>query len=633
MAFQLFPSFSFDESDVGQRPVRTASVDRIGFVGTFKRGPATAPDPSTGEIVFGTTIVNGSVAKTLYGFDQEFTGSIHLQMMVAQGADDFVVNRVLPSGAKGSLTCDVSVSNTTPVVGGSATVRLSIDGVTYSSFSLTIVSGSSEGQIIDAIVAAVEEDYITQRMANHVTTPLIRARAANGALIFETSDLIDIPAAVKIELGSISNVDITGGFSSSDLSAGFVSLSGGKNPPKAATAVITDSTLANEILKLNVIWPGVSGNEVTGVVSQGAEPNLYNFDFFLPSEGIHERFVNVDLTKTYNGNFISGLRSSTLCNGVVLSEGEPLLEAFVMSGGSDGDGDIAEEDYIRAIQELAQVQCTILVCPGYKGTGISQKAINTALWSQAEAGDGDMGEQYGLRIAVVSLPQTLRRVDELAALKATSYIPDSKRCVMVGGWGTSAILPKVGRFMIDPAAVYAGKLMRTRAHVSPAARTSSPPVLGLIEVNVPSGGTNSALNELTKFRCDSLFVDPVSGAIQVLNGRTTSTDPAWYWVCIRRVYDRIRTDVFFNMQFIKSEPATRAFDDVIQNTINGYLGNLVASRVLNGYNPCISNDSNNPAAIRAAGKRFVDFAIEPIYPNDFTEFRISRVLNAQVRLS
>lgn len=632
MAFQLFPSFSFDESDVGQRPVRTASVDRIGFVGTFKRGPATAPDPQTGDIVYGPTIVNGSTAKTLYGFDQEFTGSIHLQMAVAQGADDFVVNRVLPSGAKASLECEVSVSSTAPVVGGSATVRLSVDGTTYSSFSLTIVSGSSESQVMDAIAAAVEQDYVTQRMTNHVTTPLIRAKVVSGKLIFEMSDMVDMPAAVKVELGSITGVTITGGASNSDLSAGFVDLTGGKNPPKAAFAVITDDTLATDILRLNVIWPGVSGNEVTGVISQGAEPNLYDFDFFLPSEGIRERFVNVDLTQTYNGNYISGLRSSTLCNGVVLAEGAPLLEGFVMSGGSDGDGDVAQEDYIRAIDELKDIQCTILICPGYKGTGIDQKAINTALWSQAEVNDGDMGEQYGLRIAVISLPQTFRRVDELSALKAASYIPDSKRCVLLSGWGTSAILPKVGRYMIDPAAVYAGKLMRTRAHVSPAARTSSPPILGLIEVNVPLGG-NSALNELTKFRCDALFVDPVSGAIQVLNGRTTSTDPAWYWVCIRRVYDRIRTDVFFNMQFIKSEPSTRAFDDVIQNTINGYLGNLVASRVLNGYNPCISNDSNNPAAIRAAGKRFVDFAIEPIYPNDFTEFRISRVLTAQVRLS
>lgn len=633
MAFQLFPSFSFDESNVGQRPVRTASVDRIGFVGTFKRGPATAPDPETGETVYGTTIVNGSTAKIVYGFDQEFTGSIHLQMAVAQGADDFVVNRVLPSGAKPFLECEVSVSNTTPVVGGSATVRLSVDGVTYSSFSLNIVSGSSESQVMDAIAAAVEGDYTTQRMTNHIKSPLIRAKVVSNSLVFYVSDMLDIPAAVKVELGSITGVTITGGPSGSDLTAGYVSLAGGKNPPKAATAVISDATLATDILRLNVIWPGVSGNEITGVISQGAEPNLYNFDFFLPSEGIRERFVNVDLTQTYNGNYISGLRSSTLCNGVVLAEGAPLLEAFVMSGGSDGDGDVAEEDYIRAIQELAGVQCTILVCPGYKGTGINQKAINTALWSQAEAGDGDMGEQNGLRIAVISVPQTLRTVDELAGLKTSGYIPDSKRCVMVAGWGTSAILPKVGRYTIDPAVVYAGKLMRTRAHVSPAARTSSPPVLGLLEVNVPSSGTNSALNELTKFRCDALFIDPVSGAIQVLNGRTTSTDPAWYWVCIRRVYDRIRTDVFFNMQFIKSEPATRAFDDVIQNTINGYLGNLVASGVLNGYNPCISNDSNNPAAIRAAGKRFVDFAIEPIYPNDFTEFRISRVLTAQVRLS
>ena len=250
--------------------------------------------------------------------------------------------------------------------------------------------------------------------------------------------------------------------------------------------------------------------------------------------------------------------------------------------------------------------------------------------AQAEAIDQDMGEHIGLRIAVGSLPRG-SKITDIAALKVANWIPNSKRTVILMGWATYSKLQTFKRFGIDPAALYAAHLLVTPVHVSPAARTTSPLIVTVTEVDTPVG--TSAWNEITKNKLDAIVVDPVTGGFHMLNGRSTSSDPAWCWICYRRVYDKIRTDLFNGFQFIKSEPSTAALDTVVQDTANNYLQGLLYDKVLAGFDPAVSNDNNNPPAIRAAGKRYVDIGIELIPPNDFTQFNLNRVLRGSIRLA
>lgn len=623
MAFQLFPSFSFDESNVGPRPVRTAVLDRIGLVGVFSRGPATPQ------------IVGPKDAETLFGLDNA-EGSAHLQAILDQGVTDMVISRVLPLGApqKGTVKLEGTVTTA-----GTLTVKLTSTQEFAGSSSLVTVDapvvlsvGMTAAQAAEAIKNAVV-----------LAGAAITASAEGDKVLFasraNTNNISKVEFAVSDGLAGLSVEDEAGVV---DYLADDLLLTGGIDDPLPAQAVIKNTAAAN-MIQLEVIWPGTSGESITATVAPGFEPDTMDLTLQLPDPDggefplIKEVYKGMSLKDLYDTDKLVALRGSSLVRAKLVGSGTPetktALAPLAFTNASDGDpAGAVFEDYIAALDKLKDVQCTVLVVPGEKANlSLAQKmALNEAVITMAENSGNDMGELNGLRIAVVSAPRGMA-VSDLAALKASNYIPNSKRAVMVAGWGTSARLPKFKRFGIDPAAVYAGHLVATPPQISPAARTSSPFIRGLTEVDTPIG--NVASNEITKYRLDAIIVDPVTGGLHMLNGRSTASDNAWYWICFRRVYDRIRMDIFFNFQFIKSEPSSRAMDTVIQDSINAYLDIKMTERLIAGYNPCVSDDSNNPAAVRAAGIRYVDFAIEPYFPNDFVQFNIARVLQASVRLA
>lgn len=622
MAFQLFPSFSFDESNVGPRPVRTAVLDRIGLVGVFSRGPAMPQ------------IVGPKEAETLFGLDSA-EGSAHLQAILDQGVTDLVISRVLPLGAR--QMGQVKLAGTASAAG---TIMVTL--TTESAFA-----GESSIDVIEAPVAvsaSMTAAQVAEAMKNAVVIAGagISAEVEDDVVVFSTRKNTNNVALVSFAVVEVAGISITDSAEEIDFTAESLVLEGGVDDPLPAQAIIKN--LAGEdMIRLEVIWPGTSGETVTATVAPGFEDDTLDLTLELPDPDggefplIKEVYRGMSLTDLYDTDKLAALRGSNLVRGQIVATGVPetktLSAPLAFTNASDGDPDGAVfDDYIAALDKLKDIQCTVLVVPGEKaGLSLAEKmALNEAVVTMAENSGNDMGELNGLRIAVVSAPRGMA-VSDLAALKASNYIPNSKRTVMVAGWGTSARLPKFKRFGIDPAAVYAGHLVATPAQISPAARSSSPFIRGLTEVDTPVG--NVAANEITKYRLDAIIVDPVTGGLHMLNGRSTASDNAWYWICFRRVYDRIRMDIFFNFQFIKSEPSSKAMDDVIERSINGYLDLKMQERLIAGYNKAVSNDSNNPAAVRAAGIRYVDFAIQPYFPNDFVQFNIARVLQASVRLA
>lgn len=614
MAFQLFPSFSFDESNVGPRPVRTAALDRIGLVGVFSRGPV---NPQ---------IVGPKEAETLYGLDST-EGSAHLQAILDQGVTDLVISRVLPLGApqQGKMLIGGGVIDP-----GTVTLTLSLDAEIVL-VEVPVLTGMSAAQVAEEIKNQVV-----------LAGAPITAEQDDDVITFKTRKNTNNLAMINAQLGDVTGISLTSEDGSVDFTADELTLSGGIDNPAPAQAVIKNTADA-DMIRLEVIWPGTSGESITAKVAPGFESGTMDLELSManPEGGsqplMREVYRGMSLTDLYDTDKLAALRGSNLVRGQIVASGTPetrtALNPLAFTNASDGDpAGAVFEDYIAALNKLEDIQCTVLVVPGEKANlSMAEKmALNEAVITMAENSDNEMGELNGLRIAVISAPRGMA-VSDLAALKAANYIPNSKRTVMVAGWGTSARLPRFKRFGIDPAAVYAGHLVATPPQISPAARTSSPFIRGLTEVDTPIG--NVASNEITKYRLDAIILDPVTGGLHMLNGRSTASDNAWYWICFRRVYDRIRMDIFFNFQFIKSEPSSRAMDTVIQDSINAYLDIKLQERLIAGYNPAVSDDSNNPAAVRAAGIRYVDFAIEPYFPNDFVQFNITRVLQASVRLA
>lgn len=650
MAFKLFPSFSFDESNVGPRPIRTASVDRIALVGTFERGPVSPQ------------VVDATTAEQMFGFTNH-VGSAHLQMMVAQGADSFLIKRVMARGARAYR--EVSLTGTV-TTGGSIKVSLLYKANPTGSSVTNVVTvdltkDSTAAQVRDGIVNQVNGS----RDASGNVLPIRAIATPDGLLRFESRKAEDRLASVKIEPQTTAGITYDAQDTTEDITAVAVTLDGGKDEPTPAQSVLMNSSL-EPVIHFEAVWPGTSGNNIVCLVRQGSIPGCFDFELSVEdSDGdINvERYKDVRIAKygsakidLYDVDKLSAFKTSKMVRAqhvmpdLAVESGnerafvEDYLEfdsanremntLLAFTTGDDGDNDIDTEDFLHAIDMLKDFQCTVVTCPGEKPVGVDQRAIQEKIKQHVVEMETVYGEALGLRVGVISSP----RLSDLPTLQdqfSTGAVGDNKRIVYVTGWATSALLPRFKKYGIDPAAIYAAHLavvaQVSGPHVSPAARTSAPSISGILEVDTPIGVV--AQNEITRCRMEAIILDPVTRDFRMLNGRTTCSDGAWYWICVRRVYDKIRMDVFFNMQFIKSEPSSRMMDSVIENSINGYLANLLSGRIINGYDPAVSNDTNNPAAVRAMGIRYVDFGIEPVFPNDFVQFNINRVLTASVRLA
>lgn len=601
MSFQLFPSFSFNESNVGPRPVRSASVDRIGLVGMFARGPLVPQ------------ICDAATAQLIYGFTND-VGSAHLQMMAAQGADSFLINRVLGGARKASLETALTGTATGA---GSITVDIKSGGTTVTA-SVALAGGETAVTIVASMISAINalagNTYVTATQGG--TTSKLMATAKTGGTAGN---------ALQIKWTLNTSTGITFGPGTPTT---FTNLTGGLNGPTTSSVNVVDGTTAT-VMTLTSVWPGATANSIVAVVSAGSDTGKFNVTLTYADENIKEIFRDVDLTDIYDEDKVTAFRGSLLVRAQLgAGTGTPVNGTLNLTGATDGTT-VVTQDFNDAIDTLHNYQASILVCPGIKPNGVDQMAIQANLTAQAEAIDAEMGEETGLRIAVGSLPRN-SVVADIATYKAANWIPNSKRTAILMGWSTSSKLTKFKRFGIDPAALYAAHLLTTPIQVSPAARSSSPFFVGITEVDTPVG--IAAQNEITKNRMDAI-INVTGGGFHCLNGRSTSSDGAWYWICYRRVYDKIRQDIYAGFQFSKSEPQNKALDSVIETTANNYLQGLLYDGIINGYNPAVSNDSNNPAPIRAAGQRFVDFGIEMVPPNDQTQFNLNRVLTASIRLA
>jgi hypothetical protein len=607
MAFQLFPSFSFFEGNVGPRPVRPATVDRVALAGVFRYGPA------------GVTVADANDALKLFGADTS-VGSVHMQAVLDQGVNDILISRVLPAARKAKVTLQLVG---TAAGDGSIGVEYAVaGGVATTLVSDTDFTGKTASEIVADLVALVAD---TDGLP--FTAAVGTASGTTGSIVFTAAEAGDAGNDIVVGLSVSGHTGLT--------VPADAELEGGFDAPQSAQVTLQAKVggVLTDVLRLVELSPGTAANGNTKVeVVRSLDADKFSLILTNAERGITETFSELSLADVYDEDKFAPLRSSMLARGVVLDEaGQEFTEGvFSFTGGHDGDPTLTTEDFIRAIDAYKAIQATFIICPGLKPDGVDQWALNATLVAQAEAGDAEMGEMVGLRQAILSAPRGTTQAD-LPGLRAASRIPDSQRTVMVVGWGSSARQTKARRFSVDPAALYAGHCVVTPAHISTAARTSSPTIKGITELDTPA--TVSAWNDITRYRCEALIADPVSGAFHCLNGRTTASDPAWYWNCVRRIYDTIRTDIFFNFQFTKSEPSNAALDATIQQGIDAYLGNRVANRQLAGYDPTVSNDSNNPPAVRASGQRYVDIFIEPLYPNDKTQFNINRVLRASIRLA
>lgn len=127
---------------------------------------------------------------------------------------------------------------------------------------------------------------------------------------------------------------------------------------------------------------------------------------------------------------------------------------------------------------------------------------------------------------------------------------------------------------------------------------------------------------------------PFAGrGLRVYGARTVSSEPAWRFLNVRRLFIMIERAIDKALQWSVFEPNDVHLREKISLTLSTFLTQLWRSGALAGatveesfYIRC--NDSNNPPELAAEGQMLAEVGIAPTIPAEFVVLRIGRVEDA-----
>ena len=117
--------------------------------------------------------------------------------------------------------------------------------------------------------------------------------------------------------------------------------------------------------------------------------------------------------------------------------------------------------------------------------------------------------------------------------------------------------------------------------------------------------------------------------IRVWGARTLSSDPAWRYINVRRLFNFIEGSILGGTQWVVFEPNDLALWERVKRTINSFLVRVWRDGALFGATPqeafYVKCDSEtNPAEVIDAGQLVVEIGIAPVKPAEFVVFRIAQ---------
>jgi hypothetical protein len=325
-----------------------------------------------------------------------------------------------------------------------------------------------------------------------------------------------------------------------------------------------------------------------------------------------------------------GRLDSTLNTGLtaISAAAGALLNDVALQGGSNykpstvSQAEARRLSYLSALKRLENEDIAIIILPGITYGNASYQAVFDEAKRQAETSN----PVNGLRVAVFDAPK------DANAGQVQSYTSqiDSQRVVLCVG--SQIVRRSNGRFSTDvgSSGVYAATLAVRPPHISTASiRDNVFPASSLIRVDTRNDV--NYLDEMTRHRAEVLYKDTGLNVYKFLNGRTTSSDPNWRYISIRRLWDQLISDINSNLIWVKSENNTTQLQARVASAIDAILTSRLRDSWISSYEPTVCNDSNNTALDRAEGKLNILVVATPSVPADF--IRVKTVLNLSQNIS
>ena len=414
-----------------------------------------------------------------------------------------------------------------------------------------------------------------------------------------------------------------------------------ENPEMPAMALPSRAGAALDTIKVKALEPGPPiVLEVTPPSDEGSEDA---FNLIIRRAAQQEAYENVTLSKARGSRNVVEVvnKESTLVELVdleatgTLSERVPAVgtyeltvpEVTALSVTEAAPelfvGDAAKRTGVggfEAVDEITMV-CAPDIMAAYQAGQLSRvqvKAVQLALLAHCET----MKDRFAILDPLPDLsPQEVKewRMEE------AGY--DSKYGALYYPWveiadpargGELAAIPPSGHM----AGIYARSDTERGVHKAPANEV----VRGAI--GLATQVTKSEQDILNPQGVNCIRAFPGRG-IRVWGARTLSSDAAWRYVNVRRLFNFVEESIEVGTQWVVFEPNDIDLWERVKRDITAFLTRVWRDGALFGATPAEAfyvkcDEELNPVEVRDAGQLIVEIGLAPVKPAEFVIFRISQ---------
>jgi uncharacterized protein len=235
-------------------------------------------------------------------------------------------------------------------------------------------------------------------------------------------------------------------------------------------------------------------------------------------------------------------------------------------------------------------------------------------------------EQMGDRLAIIDPPPGLN-AQQIKEWRVDAAGYDSKYAALYWPW-VKVFDPATGEnIFVPPGGHMAGIWGRSDAtrgvHKAPANEV----VRGAIEVELNISRPEHDLLNPEGINVIRSF--PGRG-IRVWGARTLSSDPAWRYINVRRLFNYVEGSILEGTHWVVFEPNDMDLWGRIRRTINAFLYRVWLDGALFGATPeqafyVKCDEETNPQEVIEAGQVVCEIGIAPVKPAEFVVFRLAQL--------
>ncbi len=389
--------------------------------------------------------------------------------------------------------------------------------------------------------------------------------------------------------------------------------------------------------RITALEAGPAGNDITVEVADATEPGDDTFKLIVKRFGKEEEVYDNVTTKKGRRNVVTVVKAQSKLiqmeeiPGATAMEPVSQAQTALVGGGGTAPVRVTPEAYVGNSSDRtgfggleAVDTVTMLAVPDLMAAYQAQvmdleglQAVQLAMIAHCEL----MGD----RVAILDSPPGLN-AQQIREWRVDKAKYDSKYATLYWPW-IKVFDPLAGQMtLVPPSGHMAGIWARsddTRGvHKAPANEV----IRGAVDLELLI--TKGEHDQLNPQGINVLRAFPGRG-IRVWGARTLSSDPAWRYINVRRLFNYLEGSILQGTQWVVFEPNDMALWERVKRTINSFLVRVWRDGALFGATPqeafYVKCDSEtNPAEEIDAGKLTVEVGISPTKPAEFVVFRIAQ---------